>query len=111
MDMHGVLLCRLLLHFRFSHFLFSLCRYLYWSNVLFANATPAGQRPLVLSRNGGLGNHRYPIGFSGDTLQSFVTLAYEIKMTPVRLAALKKKYICLLAFAVLFLILFFFGLT
>ena len=27
-----------------------------------------GKRPLVLSRYAGPGSHRYPIGFSGDTV-------------------------------------------
>jgi len=36
----------------------------------------------VLSRYGGLGNHRYPIGFSGDTFQAFLTLNYLVEMTP-----------------------------
>ena len=39
------------------------------------------KRPLVLSRYGGLGNHRGPIGFSGDTLRRWDTLDYEIYMT------------------------------
>lgn len=37
---------------------------------------------MVLSRNGGeRGNHRYPVGFSGDTFQSFVTLDFEVRAT------------------------------
>jgi alpha-glucosidase (family GH31 glycosyl hydrolase) len=35
------------------------------------------KRPFVFSRWGGLGNHRYPIGFSGDTLVRWRTLAYQ----------------------------------
>jgi alpha-glucosidase (family GH31 glycosyl hydrolase) len=35
------------------------------------------KRPFVFSRWGGLGNHRYPIGFSGDTFVSWKTLAYQ----------------------------------
>jgi alpha-glucosidase (family GH31 glycosyl hydrolase) len=54
-----------------------------WTNYIYdSHIEEKGIRPLVLSRNGGLGNHRYPIGFSGDTLQSFSTLQYEIQMTP-----------------------------
>ncbi len=34
-------------------------------------------RPFVFSRWGGLGNHRYPIGFSGDTFVRWRTLAYQ----------------------------------
>ncbi|MBQ8374034.1 MAG: alpha-xylosidase [Clostridia bacterium] len=32
--------------------------------------------PLLLSRYSGIGSHRYPLGFSGDTFVSFDTLAY-----------------------------------
>jgi alpha-glucosidase (family GH31 glycosyl hydrolase) len=35
------------------------------------------KRPFVFSRWGGLGNHRYPIGFSGDTIVRWRTLAYQ----------------------------------
>lgn len=35
------------------------------------------KRPFVFSRWGGLGNHRYPIGFSGDTHVRWKTLAYQ----------------------------------
>jgi alpha-glucosidase (family GH31 glycosyl hydrolase) len=35
------------------------------------------KRPFVFSRWGGLGNHRYPIGFSGDTLIRWQALAYQ----------------------------------
>ena len=35
------------------------------------------KRPLVLSRYGGLGSHRYPLGFSGDTVMSWKSLAYQ----------------------------------
>jgi alpha-glucosidase (family GH31 glycosyl hydrolase) len=35
------------------------------------------KRPFVFSRWGGLGNHRTPIGFSGDTLVRWSTLAYQ----------------------------------
>ncbi len=35
------------------------------------------KRPFVFSRWGGLGNHRYPIGFSGDTFVRWRTLAYQ----------------------------------
>jgi alpha-glucosidase (family GH31 glycosyl hydrolase) len=36
-----------------------------------------GRRPFIFSRWGGLGNHRYPIGFSGDTVVSWNSLAYQ----------------------------------
>jgi hypothetical protein len=49
---------------------------LLWLNHLhFADARRRGLRPLVFSRWGGLGNHRYPIGFSGDTFGGWATLA------------------------------------
>ncbi|HET9905338.1 MAG TPA: TIM-barrel domain-containing protein [Anaerolineales bacterium] len=34
-------------------------------------------RPFVFSRWGGLGNHRYPIGFSGDTIIEWSSLAFQ----------------------------------
>ena len=35
------------------------------------------KRPFIFSRWGGLGNHRYPIGFSGDSVVSWESLAYQ----------------------------------
>jgi len=35
------------------------------------------KRPFIFSRWGGLGNHRYPIGFSGDTVITWDSLAYQ----------------------------------
>jgi alpha-glucosidase (family GH31 glycosyl hydrolase) len=35
------------------------------------------QRPMLYHRWGGLGNHRYQIGFSGDTYISWASLAYQ----------------------------------
>lgn len=35
------------------------------------------KRPFVFSRWGGLGNHRYPIGFSGDTIVNWSSLAFQ----------------------------------
>ena len=35
------------------------------------------KRPFIFSRWGGLGNHRYPIGFSGDTIVSWRSLAFQ----------------------------------
>lgn len=35
------------------------------------------RRPFIFSRWGGLGNHRYPIGFSGDTFVSWRALAFQ----------------------------------
>jgi len=35
------------------------------------------KRPFIFSRWSGLGNHRYPIGFSGDTIVSWESLAFQ----------------------------------
>ena len=35
------------------------------------------RRPILLSRWGGLGNHRYPIGFSGDTYATWEALRFQ----------------------------------
>ncbi len=35
-----------------------------------------GDHPLIMSRYAGIGSHRYPIGFSGDTSISWATLSY-----------------------------------
>ena len=44
---------------------------LWWLNHLhFHDLARDGKRPFIFSRWGGLGNHRYPIGFSGDTVVS-----------------------------------------
>ena len=37
----------------------------------------ASKRPFVFSRWGGLGNHRYPIGFSGDTVVTWESLQFQ----------------------------------
>ena len=39
------------------------------------------KRRFVFSRWGGLGNHRYPIGFSGDTIVGWDTLAFQPRFT------------------------------
>ena len=44
-------------------------------------AAAQGRRPVVASRQGGLGNHRIPFGFSGDTLQHELMLDYEVSTT------------------------------
>lgn len=36
-----------------------------------------GERPLIFHRWGGLGNHRYQIGFSGDTISVWKSLAFQ----------------------------------
>jgi alpha-glucosidase (family GH31 glycosyl hydrolase) len=56
---------------------------LWWLNHLhFYDLGRDGQkRPCILSRWGGLGNHRYPIGFSGDTVVSWRSLAFQPYLT------------------------------
>jgi len=39
------------------------------------------KRPFIFSRWGGLGNHRYPIGFSGDSVITWNSLAFQPYMT------------------------------
>ncbi len=41
------------------------------------NGPQSARRPFIFSRWGGLGNHRYPIGFSGDTVVSWESLAFQ----------------------------------
>ena len=36
-----------------------------------------GKRPLILSRHAGLGSHRYPLGFSGDTIVTWKSLDFQ----------------------------------
>lgn len=50
---------------------------LWWLNHLhfYDLARDEGRRPVIFSRWGGLGNHRYPIGFSGDTVVGWEALA------------------------------------
>ena len=55
---------------------------LWWLNHLhFYDLARDGKRPFIFSRWGGLGNHRYPIGFSGDTIVSWASLAFQPYMT------------------------------
>ncbi|MGE5141097.1 MAG: TIM-barrel domain-containing protein, partial [Rudaea sp.] len=50
-----------------------------WLNHLhFADLGRDGtRRPVIFSRYGGLGSHRYPVGFSGDTLVTWNSLAFQ----------------------------------
>ncbi len=41
----------------------------------------ADRRPILLSRWGGLGNHRYPVGFSGDTYATWAALRFQPHFT------------------------------
>ena len=52
----------------------------FWLNHVFFNDMKNNRpdrRPLIFHRWGGMGNHRYPIGFSGDTWSNFPSLAFQ----------------------------------
>jgi hypothetical protein len=50
----------------------------WWLNYLhFTDEQREGKRPLLFHRWGGLGNHRYQIGFSGDTISIWDSLAFQ----------------------------------
>lgn len=50
----------------------------WWLNyVHFTDQEREGKRPLLFHRWGGLGNHRYQIGFSGDTKSDWDSLAFQ----------------------------------
>ncbi len=52
---------------------------LWWLNHLhyFDLSRSTAKRPVIFSRWGGPGNHRYPIGFSGDAIISWQSLAFQ----------------------------------
>ena len=56
---------------------------LFWLNHLhyFDLGRTPEKRPFIFSRWPGLGGHRYPIGFSGDTIVSWESLAFQPEMT------------------------------
>ena len=49
----------------------------YLNYVHFSDMQREGKRPLIFHRWGGLGNHRYQIGFSGDYFINWKSLAYQ----------------------------------
>jgi alpha-glucosidase len=50
----------------------------WWLNyVHFTDQEREGKRPMLFHRWGGLGNHRYQIGFSGDTISVWDSLAFQ----------------------------------
>lgn len=50
----------------------------WWLNYLhFTDQQREGKRPLLFHRWGGLGNHRYEIGFSGDTISVWSSLEFQ----------------------------------
>lgn len=66
-----------------------------FSNELYVRypGTKKKKRTINFSRYGGRGQHRTPIGFSGDTLRRWDTLAYQTYFTPR-----KYKAVCFLRF-------------
>ncbi len=59
---------------------------LWWLNHLHAldrmrESDGEAKRPFIFSRWGGLGNHRYPIGFSGDTFADWPSLQFQPHFT------------------------------
>jgi hypothetical protein len=54
----------------------------WWLNyVHFTDMEREGKRPLIYHRWGGLGNHRYEIGFSGDAISEWSSLAFQPQFT------------------------------
>lgn len=53
----------------------------YLNYVHYSDMQREGKRPLIFHRYGGLGNHRYQIGFSGDYMISWKGLAYQPEFT------------------------------
>ncbi|MBS1815047.1 MAG: DUF5110 domain-containing protein [Acidobacteria bacterium] len=50
----------------------------FWLNYIhFADQEKEGKRPLLFHRWGGLGSHRYQIGFSGDTISVWDSLEFQ----------------------------------
>jgi alpha-glucosidase (family GH31 glycosyl hydrolase) len=47
------------------------------NHVHYHDSARDGRRPLILSRYAGLGSHRYPVGFSGDTVASWDSLDFQ----------------------------------
>jgi alpha-glucosidase (family GH31 glycosyl hydrolase) len=53
----------------------------YLNYVHFSDMQRQGKRPLIFHRWGGLGNHRYQIGFSGDYFINWKSLSYQPTFT------------------------------
>lgn len=56
----------------------------FWLNHVFYNdmrLNRTDRRPVIFHRWGGMGSHRYPIGFSGDTFATYGTLKFESYVT------------------------------
>eukprot|EP01012_Entosiphon_sulcatum_P013951 TRINITY_DN19109_c0_g1_i1.p1 TRINITY_DN19109_c0_g1~~TRINITY_DN19109_c0_g1_i1.p1 ORF type:complete len:957 (-),score=119.59 TRINITY_DN19109_c0_g1_i1:423-3293(-) len=54
----------------------------------FMNYSGSSRRGLILSRFGGWGNHRYPVGFGGDVQQSWESIKFMVYMTATATNAL-----------------------
>ncbi len=54
--------------------------HLHWTDMQ-QRSEKTGRRPLIFSRWGGLGNHRYQIGFSGDAFSNWPSLAFQPSFT------------------------------
>ena len=50
---------------------------LWRGHLFFEDNAARGKRPLYLGRYGGLGGHRYPVGFSGDTFATWESLDFQ----------------------------------
>gem|GEM_PF-412167 len=55
----------------------------HWTNAVYYEFEKrySDARPMILSRFGGIGSHRYPVGFSGDTRSDWSALKYEVEFT------------------------------
>ena len=54
----------------------------WWMNyTFFSHMEKSENRPMIFHRWGGLGNHRYPIGFSGDANTNWETLDFQAYFT------------------------------
>lgn len=51
------------------------------NHIHFHDSGRNGKRPLTFSRYAGLGSHRYPVGFSGDTITSWKSLEFQPSFT------------------------------
>ena len=47
----------------------------------FLDSARRGQRPITFSRYAGPGSHRYPVGFSGDTVNTWASLDFQPEFT------------------------------
>lgn len=51
------------------------------NDVHYADSARGGERALTFSRYSGIGSHRYPIGFSGDAITTWASLAFQPRFT------------------------------